>query len=214
MSSEGRKRAKRKPPEVRAAEIRDAACAIALETGLYSVTLRAIATRVGVAPALVAHYEPNMEALLAASFTRIVQAELTEVSEHIPDQSSPTAALRHLISTLLEPGRAETTAIWLDAWSLGRRVDLISLAVRQQMDAWQDFVLGIMQAGLASGEFATDEPDTVAWQLVGMIDGLNAQALVHYRDASSRSRLIVRAMELGLGLPIAALTDLDELDHR
>jgi AcrR family transcriptional regulator len=204
MSSERRKRAERKPPEVRAVEIRDAACAIARESGLNSVTLRAVAARIGVAPALVAHYEPSMEALLAASFTQIVQSELADVSGGIPAHH-PTQALRELISTLLEPGREETTAVWLDAWSLGRRVGVISDAVRQQMDAWQDFVREIVQAGLASGEFVTDEPDTVAWQLVGMIDGLNAQALVHYRDASSRSRLIVRAMELALGLPVGAL---------
>ncbi len=208
MSSGMRKRAERKPPEVRAAEIRDAACAIALESGLNAVTLRAVATRIGVTSALVAHYEPNMESLLAASFTGIVQAELAEVAEGIAAEETPTDALRRLIGTLLEPARAETTAVWLDAWSLGRRVDVISAAVREQMDAWQDFVVGIVQAGLKRGDFATEEPDAVAWQLVGMIDGLNAQSLVHYRDAASRSRLIAHAMEHGLGLPTGQLAQL------
>ncbi|MEX2510280.1 MAG: TetR family transcriptional regulator C-terminal domain-containing protein [Homoserinimonas sp.] len=205
MSSETRKRAERKAPEVRAAEIRDAACAIALESGLNAVTQRSVASRVGVAPALVAHYEPHMEALLAATFTRIVHTELAEVADDIAREPTPTAALRQLISTLLEPARQETTAIWLDAWSLGRRIDVISDAVRVEMDAWQDFVVDLVQAGIDSGEFTTTEPDVVAWQLVGMIDGLNAQSLVRYRDAESRSRLLSHAMEQGLGMAAGQL---------
>ena len=206
MTETQRKRAERRPPEVRAAEIRDAAQAIALEGGLNAVTLRSIATRVGVTPALVAHYEPNMDALLASTFTSVVRSELAEVSERLADEPTPTDALRQLITTLLEPARQETTAIWLDAWSLGRRNDVISDAVRLEMDAWQDFVVAIVQAGIDSGEFATTEPDAVAWQLVGMIDGLNAQSLVRYRDSQSRSRLLSHAMEQGLGLATGRLT--------
>jgi AcrR family transcriptional regulator len=207
VSSETRKRAERKAPAVRAAEIRDAACAIALEGGLNAVTQRSVATRVGVAPALVAHYEPSMEALLAATFTEIVHSELEEVAASLSSEPTPTAALRQLINTLLEPERQETTAIWLDAWSLGRRNEVISDAVRVEMDAWQDFVVGLVQAGIDSGEFTTREPDAVAWQLVGMIDGLNAQSVVRYRDAQSRSRLLSHAMEQGLGMATGQLTE-------
>ena len=205
MSSSEHSRGARKSPVERAAEIREAACAIALESGLNALTLRAIAARVGVTPALVAHYEPNMDQLVAATFTAIVASELDEVADGIAAQPSPTDALRALIDTLLEPGRQDTTAVWLDAWSLGRRVEVVGSAVREQMDAWQVFVAGIVQAGIASGEFTTEEPDAVAMQLVGMIDGLNAQSLVHHRDAPSRSRLIAGAIEHGLGLPAGTL---------
>lgn len=198
-------RAARKSPEARAAEIKAAACAIALADGLNAVTLRAVAARVGVTSALVAHYEPSMEQLIASTYTAVVNEELETIAQSIAGATSPTVALRHVIEALLEPGTGETTAVWLDAWSLGRRVPVVSAAVREQMDAWHEFVLGIVRAGLESAEFRTDEPDDVAWQLVGMIDGLNAQALVHYRDAPSRSRLICRAMEHALGLPSGVL---------
>jgi AcrR family transcriptional regulator len=205
MTESRRKRAERRPPEARAAEIRDAARAIAVEGGLNAVTLRSIAARVGVTPALVAHYEPSMENLLASTFTSIVRTELAEVDGRLEHQPTATDALRQLINTLLEPARQETTAIWVDAWSLGRRNDVISGAVRLEMDAWQDFVVGVVQSGIDSGEFVTEEPDAVAWQLIGMIDGLNAQSLVRYRDAQSRSRLLAHAMEQGLGLATGKL---------
>lgn len=204
MSSEGQRRS-RKPPNERAAEVRRAAVDIARADGLYAVTLRAVAKRVGVTSALVSHYEPNMDALVAATFTTVVHSELLEVQSQCAAQQTPTEAMRWLVTRLPDQSRNETTAVWLDSWSLGRRIGVISDAVREQMDAWQDFVVGIVQRGVDVGEFTTDEPDAVAWQLLGMIDGLNAQSLVHYRDTTSRSRLLGSAMEHELGLPLGAL---------
>ena len=71
MSTPTRTRASRKSPAERSAEIADAARQVALEHGLAAVTLRSIAARVGVAPALVAHYQPNMDALVASTFGTI-----------------------------------------------------------------------------------------------------------------------------------------------
>jgi len=45
----------------------------------------------------------------------------------------------------------------------------------------------------------------VAWQLLGMVDGLNAQALVRWGDTAHRSSLTQHAVEGMLGLPRGAL---------
>lgn len=206
MSSEIRKRAARKAPDVRAAEIRGAARALALEGGLRAVTLRAVASRVGVAPALVAHYEPSMDALVASTFTTLVGEELAEVISLVDQQAGSVERMRMLLETLLEPDRDAVTAIWVDGWSMGRQSDVLADAVRDQMDAWQAFVLGEVAAGVSAGEFATTDADAVAWQLLGMVDGLNAQALVHYRDTGSRGRLLAHALEHALGLARDALS--------
>jgi hypothetical protein len=50
-----------------------------------------------------------------------------------------------------------------------------------------------------------DDPAEAAWQLLGMIDGLNAQALVRWNDASARGSLTHRALEGMLGLDRASL---------
>ena len=54
---------------------------------------------------------------------------------------------------------------------------------------------------------ATDDPAAVAWQLLGMIDGLNAQALVRWGVAAERGSLIAHAVEGMLRLPRGALVD-------
>jgi AcrR family transcriptional regulator len=201
-----RRRAARKSAAERAGEIRDASQQIARDEGLPALTLRSVAARVGVAPALVAHYEPSMDALVAASFASVAQEEIDEVAQLIAAQPTPTARLRALITTLLEPSRDDVTTVWADAYSLGRTNGPLAREVRTLMDAWQEVVTDVVLDGVASGEFSTDDPTAVAWQFLGMIDGVNSHALVHYGGAGDRGRLVCRAMENELGLARGALT--------
>ncbi|WP_225859311.1 TetR/AcrR family transcriptional regulator [Streptomyces albicerus] len=201
-----RRRAARKPPEQRAAEIRATARELALADGLSAMTLRAVAQQAGVTPALVAHYEPSMEALTAETFAVIVREEIADVKAAVAALAAPTERVGYVLHTLLDGSRDEVTAVWVDAWSLGRRMDLLARAVREQTDAWQQLLRDLIVAGRDAGEFVTDDPDSVAWLVLGMIDGLNAHALVHYRDARARGLVMSRAVESELGLPRSALS--------
>ncbi|MDN3311124.1 TetR family transcriptional regulator C-terminal domain-containing protein [Microbacterium oryzae] len=201
MSSEAavpRRRAARLAPAERRAAIRRAARATALADGLGAVTLRAVAAKAGVAPALVAHYAPSMEELVAETFAAIVREELDEMAALVDDRE-PRAALVELIQTLLAGTRDDVTAVWVEAWALGRRSEPLAAAVRDEMDAWARLLAGIVEAGVRAGVFRVDDPAAAAWQLLGMIDGLNAQALVRWGEASERSALMLRAAEGMLG---------------
>jgi AcrR family transcriptional regulator len=205
MSRPARKKSERKSPAERSAEIADAARSIALEQGLAAVTLRSIAARIDVAPALVAHYEPNMEALIASTFAAVVGAETDEVVAMLATHATPRARLAALLQTLLDGTRDDVTLVWVEAWALGRRSSALAASVRRQMDAWQAVVQGIIEAGVAAGEFETDDAASAAWQLLGMVDGLNAQALVLWGAANERGSLISHAVEGMLGLGRGAL---------
>jgi AcrR family transcriptional regulator len=205
MSTPTRTRASRKSPAERSAEIADAARHVALEQGLAAVTLRAIAARAGVTPALVAHYQPSMDALVASTFTAIVAAEIDEVDTLLARLPGPRERLGALLDTLLDGSRDDVTVVWVEAWALGRRNDALAASVRRQMDAWQAVVQGVIEEGVAEADFVTDDAAATAWQLLGMIDGLNAQALVRWGDASDRGSLIHRAVEGMLGLQRGAL---------
>lgn len=205
MSRPPRKKAARKSPAERSAEIADAARAVALEHGLYGVTLRSVAARIDVAPALVAHYQPNMDVLVASTFGSIVADELAELQDLVAPLPTPSARLARLLDTLLDGTRDDVTVIWVEAWALGRRNEALAQRVREEMDDWRGFVQGIVQAGVAAGEFETDDAASVAWQLLGMIDGLNAHALVRWEDAAERGSRIGHAVEGMLGLGRGAL---------
>jgi AcrR family transcriptional regulator len=200
VSTGPRARAARRAPEERRAAIADAARSVALAEGLAAVTLRSVAARAAVAPALVAHYaDGGMEALVAEAFARIVAAELAEVGALVREARSPRAALAAMIRTLAGGERDEVTAVWVEAWALGRRNDPLAAAVRAQMDAWQALVRDVVEAGVAAGEFRVADPAEAAWQVLAMIDGTGAQGLVRWGAAGDRSDLLLRAVEGMLG---------------
>ncbi|MDN4477561.1 TetR family transcriptional regulator C-terminal domain-containing protein [Demequina sp. SYSU T00039] len=194
---------RRLPAAERRAQIAGAARAVALRDGLAAVTLRGVAAEAAVAPALVAHYSPSMEALVAETFAGIVAAELDEV-RYLAGGDAPDA-LDALLRTLLGGGREDVTAVWVEAWALGRRNAELAAAVRDQMDAWHVALVELLARGAADGSLTVADPDAVAWHVLGMIDGLNAQALVRWRQDDARVALAARAVEAMVGLPRGAV---------
>ncbi|KRB36390.1 TetR/AcrR family transcriptional regulator [Microbacterium sp. Root180] len=184
----------------RTAQISSAAQSLAREAGLSAVTLRAVATEVGVAPALVAHYAPSMDTLVGDTFAAIVGDELSEVEELARSRSTASDALAAVLASLLDEGRAEVTLIWVQSWSLGGRNETLAARVREQMDAWRTFLAGVIDVGRGAGEFRCDDPLAIAGQILGMVDGLNAHSLVAWQDASERTRLLLRSVEAMLDL--------------
>ncbi|SEI01940.1 MULTISPECIES: TetR family transcriptional regulator C-terminal domain-containing protein [unclassified Leifsonia] len=200
-------RAARRPPAERRAELSAAARDVALADGLAAVTLRGVAARAGVAPALVAHYHPAMDELVASAFRAVVAAELDELRGLLAPFDGPTARLDALLRTLLDGTREDVTLVWVEAWALGRRNEALAAAVRGEMDAWQALILSVIEDGVAAGDFRPDDPAQAAWQLLGMIDGLNAQALVRWGAGGERGPALARAVEGMLGLERGALGD-------
>ncbi|WP_158866437.1 TetR/AcrR family transcriptional regulator [Leifsonia sp. AG29] len=198
-------RAPRRPPEERRAELAAAARDLALAEGLAAVTLRGVATRAGVTPALVAHYHPAMDQLVASAFTAVVAAELADLRRLLAGLADAEERIAALLRTLLDGTRDDVTLVWVEAWALGRRNEALAQAVRDQMDAWQALILAIVEEGAAGGRFAVDDPAQTAWQLLGMIDGLNAQALVRWGAGGERGPVLARAVEGLLGLRSGAL---------
>ncbi|MGZ0066987.1 TetR family transcriptional regulator C-terminal domain-containing protein [Microbacterium arborescens] len=211
--------------EQRRAQIAAAAERIAREQGLGAVTLRAVAASVGVGPALVAHHAPSMDDVVAGAFDTIVAAELRDLvliadraSRAVRDagdgrtpasntdaDSGAAAALAAVLATLLDGSRADVTLVWVQSWALGGRNAALAERVRAQMDAWTRFLAGIVRSGVASGCFRVTDPEAVAAQLLGMIDGLNAHALVSWRDADERSRLMALSAGAMLGIDAETL---------
>jgi AcrR family transcriptional regulator len=196
----------RQSPEKRAEQIFLAAVALALESGLNAVTLRAVARRAEVATSLVAHYHSSMDALLASTFRHIVAAEKDEVENLLSTVPSSEAQAAFLFSTLLDDARHDVTLVWVEAWVLGRRNDELAAVIEEQMDAWHGVILEVINRGLRDGVFRTDEPDLVAWQLLGMIDGLAAHALVRGADGRVFATQLARAGEALLGAAPGSLS--------
>lgn len=180
-------------PEQRDRSILEGAIALARESGLESLSVRAVATRVGVTPALVAHYRPGMDSFVADVFGVIVAAEREEVLANLDPEGSLRANLLRVIETLLDDSRDDVTLIWVQAWALGTRNDALAARVRQEMDHWQSALEGIFASAAATGEISAARADTAAWLLLAMVDGMNAHSLVKWAPRN-RADLARRAL--------------------
>jgi AcrR family transcriptional regulator len=206
MSTTDSRARTRKAPAERAAEIVVAATALAQEGGLSALTLRAVAQRAGVASGLIAHYQPSMDDLVARVYTDLVTAEIADVRALLATASDPARRMARLLGTLLDGTREDLTVVWVEAWATARRNDALAVAVRAQMARWQELLVEIVDEGRAAGVFATDEAADVAWQIMGMVDGINAQSLVREVDPATAIAQTSRAAETLLGAAPGSLT--------
>lgn len=187
-------------PEERDRVIFDGAVGLARESGLESLTVRAVAQRVGVTPALVAHYRPVMDAFLAEVFGEIVGAERDEVMSGFDPDRGVRDDLFRMVETLLDGSRDDVTLVWVQAWALGVRNETLAARVRTEMDLWQSAIEEHLARAVATGEIAAARTDTAAWMLLAMIDGMNAHSLVKWAP-HDRADLARRVLSVALDHP-------------
>jgi AcrR family transcriptional regulator len=175
--------AKRKLPAERRDELLTKAVEISQADGLSAVTLRRVATDLGVTPGLVSHYFSSAELLIAAAFRSAAEADLAEARASIASAGSATGRIAALMDYLLDDVSDEASALWLDAWSLGRRNPTLAAEADALTDDWLDLIGGIVAAGHGSGEFTVADVGTSARRLLIMIDGLGAQKVIRQASA-------------------------------
>lgn len=169
------------------------------------MTLRSIAAEVGVTPALVAHYAPSMDVLVAHTFAAVVGSELAEMAQLVAEQPEALKRLASLLETLLDGSRDDVTLVWVQSFTLGANNQVLAERVRAEMNGWQRLIQSIIESGVSESVFTAADPHAVAWQILGMLDGLNAQSLVNWRETASRMSLMARSVEAMLGLPARSL---------
>lgn len=195
--------AKRKLPAERHGELLAKAVDISADEGLSAVTLRRVATDLGVTPGLVSHYFSSAEQLITAAFTAAADADLAEACSRVARAATPTAKMDALMDYVLDESSEDASALWLEAWSLGRRNPALAAAANALTVEWLACIADIVRSGVACGEFRVADADVAARRLLTMIDGLGAQMVVRAVPADE-AKHIARAYftsELGVAVP-------------
>ncbi|SDX23829.1 transcriptional regulator, TetR family [Arthrobacter sp. yr096] len=189
----------RKLPDERRAEILAEAASIALTEGLERITLRAVADRLGVRPGLISHYYPAAEDLVIAAFIRAVSEEREEL---FPDAGTPLERMAHLISRIEGRGAFELTRLWLNARHLCRFTPALAEALLAQEHLDRTRLTALIEDGVASGDFAVDDPFAACIRIWVAIDGVGSYVNnLGSFDFEAFQRFVTDVAEWALGLP-------------
>lgn len=175
--------AKRKLPAERHGELLARAVEISQAEGLSAVTLRRVATDLGVTPGLVSHYFSSAEQLIAAAFRTAAVADLAEARALVDAAPTATAKIDALMDYVLDDVSEEASALWLDAWSLGRRNPTLAAEATALTEDWLACIGDVLRVGRQAGEFDVPDVAVAARRLLILIDGLGAQKVI--RDAAT-----------------------------
>ena len=173
--------------DFRTREILEAARSVIAELGVREASMERIAQAAGISKGTIYLYFENKEGLLARAvehgFGELMQRlrRAVEVETHAADQlvALVRASLEHagdargFFRALIEPG------------SLGpESVSLLASRFTQQSEDYIEFVSGLIERGMASGEFRAVSPRRVASLISG---SLRAAVLESLSEASSGS---------------------------
>lgn len=198
------------PPEERERSILHGALALARESGIEALTVRAIAARVGVTPALVSHYRPVMESFVAEVFASIVAAERDEVIALYDPRDDLRTNLLRLIETLLDASRDDVAMVWVQSWVLGAGNEALGARVREEMDLWQSALEDLIATAAAAERGQRIDAGLSAWMLLAMVDGMSAHTMVKWAPRD-RAALARRTLAAVLDTPVP---DVDASDIR
>lgn len=198
---------KRKHPDVRAAEIQSAAQAVALESGLSGVTLRAVAARAGVTSALVAHYSDGIDGLVAEAFARIVVAQVEDARQAARRELDPLERLGVLCGTFLGSRHQQIVLAWHEGLVMGRRNPALAGEVRGALVRWRGLFAEIISDGVAVGSFVSGDPEVAAAQVASVLSGVNQQNMAMGGVPPGASEVFSPVVERLLGIPSGALAE-------
>jgi len=151
--------------DARRAVIDAAVIAIAGESGFASVTIRAVAERIGASTSVVTHYVANRDELLRNAVQSEVEARLAEADDAIGSQTG-AAGLRALFEWAMEGPTQASHLFWLAA-VLGATNEPVLQAELNRFNHWWATRVQTLLA-----QSTVDDPDIAADMLNVFIDGL------------------------------------------
>lgn len=158
----------RKAPEERREEILSAAAEIALAEGLERITLRAVATRLGVRPGLISHYFPAAEDLVEEAFVRAATAER---ERFFPTEGPPVQRLAHFVHHIATGASLPLARLWLNARHLSRFTPSLDTTLQEQDALDRARLRSLIQDGVAGGDFAAVDAESASIRILIAVDG-------------------------------------------
>jgi len=191
--------------------ILEAACEAIAEEGIDDVRIARVAMRAGASTALVHHYFSTREELLEEALMHSYELAAEDRFGHPVDaDATATERLRVMIDECLPlPGmqRNEWT-LWVELWLRATRDEALKPMGVRLYENYRAWMLEVINFGVKTGEFTTDDPEASADVAIGLLDGLGVRALIDDPEMDVERVRILAATRIAreLGLDAEALS--------
>ncbi|MFJ3958138.1 TetR/AcrR family transcriptional regulator [Arthrobacter sp. NPDC090010] len=169
------------------------------EQGIENASMRDIARECGyAAPGVLAHYFPNKDALLLASYDLICERTNERIAEHTAGRRG-ISALRSMCLEIIpaDPLTVVEARVAISFWQRAQTEDALRAVGRETMLHWRELMLGFLSQAEHDGECAPlPDPDAVTDELLSIMMGLHVTSMLD-PDAITWSRqrhLVERAL--------------------
>ncbi|MEU7828580.1 MULTISPECIES: TetR/AcrR family transcriptional regulator [unclassified Nonomuraea] len=178
------------------------ACEVIAEQGFGHTRTIDIARAAGVSQALLFYHFETKDELFAQAFAYAARMHLDTLDAIERSPGTPPERLRALLRRSSPAGSSDGWRLWIDAWSESMRNKELEQTSRRLDLRGRTLLRGIIEAGVASGDFVCPDPEESTWRIFALLDGLAIQIHVHPKVVSRRwaTRLLraTAAAEVGL----------------
>ncbi|WP_326702447.1 MULTISPECIES: TetR/AcrR family transcriptional regulator [Streptomyces] len=176
--------------------------------GASSVRIADVASALGVSNALVLYHFSSKEKLVAAAFGYAAEADLAHLRKLLARRTSAVRRLRAAVRWYAPTGQAKGWRLWIEGWAASLREPALREVAGDLDRRWKAELAEVIAEGAAAGEFRCEDPESAAWRLTALLDGLAVQ-MTSYAGPLSRSTMLRwtdDALARELGLDHATLT--------
>lgn len=184
-----------------------AACEVIAAQGFGRTRTIDIARAAGVSQALLFYHFETKDRLFAQAFAYAARRHLEVLAGVERSQRPPIERLRALLRLCSPTASREGWRLWIDAWAEAMRSKDLAETSRALDIRGRQVLHGIIEAGVASGDFVCDDPEGATWRIFALSDGLAIQVTVHGRVLTRRrvAELVRTAAARELGLSVKDL---------
>ncbi|MBT3073177.1 MULTISPECIES: TetR/AcrR family transcriptional regulator [Streptomyces] len=176
--------------------------------GASSVRIADVASALGVSNALVLYHFSTKEKLVAAAFAYAAEADLAHLRKLLARRTTAVRRLRAAVRWYAPTGQAKGWRLWIEGWAASLREPALREVAGDLDRRWKTELAEVIEQGAAAGEFRCAEPESAAWRLTALLDGLAVQ-MTSYEGPLPRATMLRwtdEALARELGIDESALT--------
>ena len=187
--------------EKRRIQILEATCTVMSKQGIAATRVGDVAKHLGISTGLVHYHFDTKDELLAAAFRHAAEKELEALRLLVNTDGTPRELLDIVVDNFFPVSGFPSWRLWIEGWAVALRSESFRRTAMELDEAWVEVLADTLTDGVASGDFACDNPRDSAWRLACLIEGLAIQQVAHggaINDAETR-RLVADAIEAEIG---------------